>query len=58
MIEVIVGFRDAVFAALVAWTGVGDSDSDTVKPAKEKAPPIHKTLPVEKPTDQPTTRLY
>ena len=26
MIEVIVNVRDAVFAALVAWTGVGDAE--------------------------------
>jgi hypothetical protein len=58
MIEVIVSFRDAVFAALVAWTGVGDGEAETVKPAKEKSPPIHKAMPVEKPTDRPTSRLY
>jgi hypothetical protein len=58
MIEVIVGFRDAVFAALVAWTGVGDGDGEAVKAAKDKAPTIHKSLPAEKPIDHPTPRVY
>ncbi len=34
MIDVIVNVRDAVFAALVAWTGVGDSDP--AKPTKDQ----------------------
>ena len=33
MIEVIVNVRDAVFAALVAWTGVGDAEPP--KPVKD-----------------------
>lgn len=58
MIEVIVSFRDAVFAALVAWTGVGDTDGEGPKAAKDKTPPIHKSLPAEKPVEQPTPRVY
>ena len=55
MIEVIVSFRDAVFAALVAWTGAGDGE--VPKAAKDKEPP-HKPAPIEKPTDQPASRIY
>ena len=58
MIEVIVSFRDAVFAALVAWTGVGDTDGEGLKAAKDKSPPIHKSLPAEKPADRQTPRVY
>jgi hypothetical protein len=59
MIDVIVSFRDAVFAALVAWTGVGDGEADGVKAAKDKSPPpIHNARPVEKPAEQPAARLY
>jgi hypothetical protein len=58
MLEVIVGFRDAVFAALVAWTGVGDGEGEAVKAAKDKTPPMHKSLPAEKPVDHPAPRLY
>ena len=36
MIEVIVGFRDAVFAALVAWTGA--TDAEPGQAAKDKDP--------------------
>ena len=36
MIDVIVGFRDVVFAALVAWTGAPGADSP--KAAKDKDP--------------------
>ena len=41
MIEVIVNVRDAVFAALVAWTGVGDAEGP--KPAKDQVAPASKT---------------
>ena len=49
MIDVIVNVRDAVFAALVAWTGVGDADPP--KPAKDQ---VGHTKPVqtEKPVQQ------
>jgi hypothetical protein len=56
MIEVIVGVRDAVFAALVAWTGVPDSDS-TPMAAKDKEP-RGKSAPIEKPIDQPAPRIF
>ena len=56
MIEVIVGFRDAVFAALVAWTGVPDG-GDSPKAAKDKEP-RGRTAPIEKPIDQPAPRIY
>ncbi|MDP3735992.1 MAG: hypothetical protein Q8R02_01305 [Hyphomonadaceae bacterium] len=55
MIEVIVGFRDAVFAALVAWTGV--PDGDTPKAAKDNEP-RGKSAPIEKPIEQPAPRVY
>ena len=58
MIEVIVGFRDAVFAALVAWTGAGDIDAHGPKAAKDKDTPRGKPAPIEKPVDQPTPRVY
>jgi hypothetical protein len=56
MIEVIVGFRDAVFAALVAWTGVGDAEPP--KPAKDKDTPRGKPAPIERPVEQPAPKLY
>lgn len=55
MIEVIVNVRDAVFAALVAWTGVGDSEPP--KPAKDQAVQ-HRTAPAEKPVQQQTPKVY
>jgi hypothetical protein len=58
MLEVIVGFRDAVFAALVAWTGVGDGEGGGMKAAKDKTPPMHKSLPADKPVERPAPRLY
>jgi hypothetical protein len=57
MIEVIVGFRDAVFAALVAWTGVPDGGGDSPKAAKDKEP-RGKNAPIEKPIEQPAPRIY
>lgn len=55
MIEVIVNVRDAVFAALVAWTGVGD-----VEPAKPHKDELSrgKPAPVEKPEQQQTPKVY
>ncbi len=55
MIEVIVGFRDAVFAALVAWTGA--TDAEPPKAAKDKAPP-GKPVPYEKPVRDSGPRVY
>jgi hypothetical protein len=55
MIDVIVGFRDAVFAALVAWTGAPDADSP--KAAKDMDA-RHKPAKIEKPVDQPAPKLY
>jgi hypothetical protein len=57
MIDVIVNVRDAVFAALVAWTGVGDAEGP--KPAKDQAAPAAKTA-IEKPTQQhqPAQKVY
>jgi hypothetical protein len=55
MIEVIVNVRDAVFAALVAWTGVGDVDPP--KPVKDQV--SHgKPAPSEKPVQQQTPKVY
>ena len=54
MIEVIVGFRDAVFAALVAWTGA--SDAEGPKAAKDKEP-HGKPVPYEKTTKE-APRVY
>jgi hypothetical protein len=56
MIEVIVGFRDAVFAALVAWTGAGDVDSP--KAAKDKDTMHGKPAPIEKPVEHPQPKVY
>ena len=55
MIEVIVGFRDAVFAALVAWTGA--PDADTPKAHKDKDPGM-KPAKIEKPIEQPAPKIY
>jgi len=49
MIEVIVNVRDAVFAALVAWTGVGDAEGP--KAQKDQPVPASKTV-IEKPVQQ------
>lgn len=48
MIEVIVNVRDAVFAALVAWTGVGDAEG----PKAQKDQPIPAKSAIEKPVQQ------
>lgn len=57
MIEVIVNVRDAVFAALVAWTGVGEAEGP--KPAKDQVAPTAKTV-IEKPIQQhqPAQKVY
>ncbi len=55
MIEVIVGFRDAVFAALVAWTGAPDAEPH--KAAKDYEP-RSKPAPIEKPLKDPIPRVY
>lgn len=57
MIEVIVGFRDAVFAALVAWTGAAATDGDMLKAAKDKDK-THGKPAIEKPVEQPAARVY
>jgi len=57
MIEVIVNVRDAVFAALVAWTGVGDAEP--AKPAKDMDMKRGKPAPIEKPVqDQQAPKVY
>jgi hypothetical protein len=55
MIEVIVNVRDAVFAALVAWTGVGDAEPP--KPQKDQ---ISRGQPAaaEKPVQQQAPKVY
>ncbi len=55
MIEVVVNVRDAVFAALVAWTGVGDAEPP--KPVKEQIS-LSKPAPVERPLQQETQKVY
>ena len=55
MIDVIVNVRDAVFAALVAWTGVGDSEP--AKPHKEEMT-RGKSAPIEKPVQQQIPKVY
>jgi hypothetical protein len=55
MIDVIVGFRDVVFAALVAWTGA--PGADTPKTAKDKDPG-GKPAKIEKPIEQPAPKIY
>jgi hypothetical protein len=55
MIEVIVNVRDAVFAALVAWTGVGDSEPPKAhKDEMQRGKPA----PIEKPVQQQTPKVY
>ncbi|HOZ28273.1 MAG TPA: hypothetical protein PLH23_03565 [Hyphomonadaceae bacterium] len=56
MIEVIVNVRDAVFAALVAWTGVGDSEP--AQPAKDQDMKRGKPAPIEKPVQQQPTKVW
>jgi len=55
MIEAIVKLRDAVFAALVAWTGVGDTD-----PPKPKKDHMSRGQPIsiEKPVQQQAPKGY
>jgi hypothetical protein len=55
MIDVIVNVRDAVFAALVAWTGVGDSEP--AKPAKDQVV-RGKPAAIEKPVQTQTPKVY
>jgi hypothetical protein len=55
MIEVIVGFRDAVFAALVAWTGA--TDAEPPQAAKDKDT-RGKAAPYEKPIKDHGPRVY
>jgi hypothetical protein len=55
MIDVIVNVRDAVFAALVAWTGVGDSEP--AKPQKEQMQ-RGKPAAIEKPVQQQAPKVY
>jgi hypothetical protein len=56
MIEVIVNVRDAVFAALVAWTGVGDAEPP--KPVKDQVTRSSNTAPAEKPVQQQAPKVY
>lgn len=56
MIEVIVNVRDAVFAALVAWTGVGDAEPP--KPVKDQVSRASKPIPAEKPVQQQAPKVY
>lgn len=56
MIDVIVNVRDAVFAALVAWTGVGDSEP--AKPMKDQDMKRGKPAPIEKPVQQQAPKVY
>jgi hypothetical protein len=55
MIEVIVNVRDAVFSALVAWTGVGDGEPP--KPQKDQ---MSRGQPagIEKPVQQQAPKVY
>jgi len=55
MIDVIVNVRDAVFAALVAWTGVGDGEP--ARPHKEEMS-RGKPAPIEKPVQQQAPKVY
>ena len=55
MIEVIVNVRDAVFAALVAWTGVGDAEPP--KPRKDQVSRSQPTA-AEKPVQQQAPKVY
>lgn len=55
MIEVIVNVRDAVFAALVAWTGVGDAEPPKAyKDQMSRGKPV----PIEKPVQQQAPKVY
>ncbi len=55
MIDVIVNVRDAVFAALVAWTGVGDGEP--ARPNKDDAS-LGKPPAIEKPVQQQAPRAF
>jgi hypothetical protein len=55
MIEVIVNVRDAVFAALVAWTGVGDAEPP--KPYKDHMS-LGQPASIEKPVQQQAPKVY
>ena len=56
MIEVIVNVRDAVFAALVAWTGVGDAEP--ARPAKDMEAPHGKPTPIEQPIARQPIKIW
>ena len=56
MIDVIVNVRDAVFAALVAWTGVGDAEP--ARPAKDMEAQRGKPAPIEKPVPQQPAKVW
>ena len=55
MIEVIVNVRDAVFAALVAWTGIGE-----VEPPKPHKDQMSRGQPasIEKSVQQQAPKVY
>jgi len=55
MIDVIVGFRDVVFAALVAWTGAPASDAPKADKGKD---PGGKPAKIEKQIEQPAPKIY
>lgn len=56
MIEVIANVRDAVFAALVAWTGVGDAEPP--KPVKDTVTHSNAPATAEKPVQQQAPKVY
>ncbi|MEQ1608840.1 MAG: hypothetical protein ABL956_07735 [Hyphomonadaceae bacterium] len=56
MIEVIVNVRDAVFAALVAWTGVGDSGP--AQPVKDQDMKRGKPASIKKPVKEETPKVW
>jgi hypothetical protein len=56
MIEVIVSVRDAVFAALMAWGGVGAADDAATPGPKAHTQHRDKPPPIEKQVERPVIR--
>lgn len=52
MVEVVVAFRDAVMATLLAWSGVGDPDMMADKGGGSAKGPAAKPAPIEKTLDR------
>lgn len=56
MIEVIVTVRDAVFAAMMAWTGIEGGDAAPGAGPKDREHDRAKPPPIEKQVERPVIR--